>query len=241
MSETNVEELNKSEADKELIPPQRILVLDTETSGLSNDDRLVEIAWYEIDEHLNIIGSFESLVDPERPINPSASAAHHLTNKDVQHSPTEHELFKEILKDESFKNVWLIAHNASFDKRFISRWMDVTKVLCTMRASRKILTDMENYQMQTLRYTLELDGGDGDAHRALADVHVLYNLLKHLVESVGSLDALYEHVEKPMEITHMTFGKHKGLKLKMLPKKYVSWLLELDNLDEDLRLCLGKL
>ena len=66
---------------------ERTRVLDTETTGVSADASIVEIAWIEIDADLNEIRRFRSLIDPEMPISPGASGVHHITNEMVSGEP----------------------------------------------------------------------------------------------------------------------------------------------------------
>jgi exodeoxyribonuclease X len=68
------------------------------------------------------------------------------------------------------------------------------------------------------------------------------SLLGKMTEDFGyTLWDLFEAANTPIQMTKMTFGKHKGTPLKDLPTSYVTWLLKLDNLDPDLRASLGNL
>ena len=69
------------------------LVLDSETTGVEEDDKVVEIGWFEIDEEFNILNRYESLIDPQRMIAPAASAVHGLTLEELKDSPTIEEYF----------------------------------------------------------------------------------------------------------------------------------------------------
>lgn len=51
---------------------ERYVFLDTETTGVSETDRICEIGWIEFDKDLNEIGRVHSLIDPEMLISPSA-------------------------------------------------------------------------------------------------------------------------------------------------------------------------
>ncbi len=61
-------------------------ILDTETASLQKG--VVEIAWLRINDKLEVIDEFHSLVNPECPIEPGAFAIHGISDEDVCWSPT---------------------------------------------------------------------------------------------------------------------------------------------------------
>ena len=51
-----------------------------------------------------------------------------------------------------------------------------------------------------------------------------------------TLEDLVEISNKPKVITHLPFGKHKGVAIKDVPKAYIQWMLNtVQNLDPELR------
>ena len=60
----------------------KLIFFDTETTGNTEKDFLVQIAFKHEDE------SFTELYKPETKIPPEASAIHHITNKMVADKPT---------------------------------------------------------------------------------------------------------------------------------------------------------
>jgi len=226
---------------------QRLLISDTETTGFNpTKDGIVEIAFVEVSESLIELSRFEKIVNPNIPISASASATHGLTDKDVLGCPTVEEALKRFEPD-YFEDVFLIAHNAQFDLRFLKKYWQITGIFCTLKAARFIYPEAPDHKLGTLRYWLKLDNDLGVrkdilAHSALSDVEVTLTLLKRMVKNSGlTLPQLHEEIYKPKKITHMTFGKLKGTKLEDLPKKYVTWLLTLKDLDVDLRNSLVKI
>lgn len=91
---------------------ERIIVLDTETTGVTPSDRIVELAWIEIDQNLEEVGRFQTLVDPEMLISPSAMGVHHITDADVESAPTIEEVFA-VVRPKEFEGqgVVMVAHN----------------------------------------------------------------------------------------------------------------------------------
>lgn len=215
----------------------KILVADTETSGLSKADGICQLAFTEINHELEVITSWDSLIDPECPISPSASGVHGITDKMVEDAPTMAEAM-EILVEKfgSFDDILLICHNISFDLRFLRPYWGVSATLCTMKAARKLIPESPDHKLQTLKFFLGWSQNIEGAHSAAGDVADLFELLKILVGRSGmDLFGLLGYHMRPEKLTHMPWGKHKGVPLEELPKQYRSWLLTLPDLDESLR------
>lgn len=224
----------------------RWIVGDTETTSLK-DPRACQIAWVEVDDNLQILNEFSSLIDPERAIEPGASGTHHITNAMVSDAPTMDEFFYTVHDNPlGHGDVVLVAHNAAFDRPMIQPYVgNLVTTLCTLRLARAIYPDMENHKLQTLRYAFELDTGKVDAHSASGDVAVLIKLLERMMTDTGlDMPGLLELGRKPLNITKFTFGKFKGKLIDPTSKEqqgWVSWLLKQDNVDPDLRATLTAL
>lgn len=223
----------------------RILVCDTETTLVTMEDGLVinypvEVAFLELDEELNIISSFETLANPGCPIDPEAMAVHHITDEMVAGRPSMEEILEAEFSADFFNDVLVVAHHAPFDSEVMNPYWEIADSLCTLRAARHLYPDAPAHKLQVLRYWLKLvpmTALCGDAHRAMADVAVLYELLWNLIE-VGNFERIEDLLElskSPITVTRMPFGKHKGMELKDLPSGYVRWLLGTADIDDDLR------
>lgn len=212
-----------------------LLLFDTETASIKGG--VCDIAIVIIDENLNVVWEAESLIDPERPIEPSAQGIHHISDDMVIDQPTLAE-FMEIY-GYPFKRpgVAFGGHNVQFDLRMTQPHLPENyRTLCTMKLARNLWPDAENVKLQTLRYMFKLDGGE--AHRAMGDVRVCLSLLRMVADQRGiGLTGLLELARKPISLDNkMPFGKHRGEKLRDLPKSYVTWLLgNATELDPDLR------
>lgn len=221
----------------------RFLVADTETTGITPEDRVCEVAWVELDEELQVLDRQHSLIDPQRMISHSASGTHGITNADVIEAPTLDEFFDIILGGTYFAKgdeVCLIAHNADFDKRFLGPYMPIVMTLCTLRLARRVYPQAENHKLSTLMYALGLTRGK--SHSADGDVDTTVDLLFKIVEKTGkTLPDLVAASLEPVWVEKMPFGKHKDMPLKSLPGTYVQWLMKLDNLDRDMRWSLEQL
>jgi len=203
---------------------QRILVADVETTGVTTDAKVVELAWVELNEDLDVIDRRYSLIDPGIHIPASASGVHGITNMDVAEAPTIEEFFNIVLPGEEGSvdgDILLVGHNVGFDRRFLAPHMNVTQELCTLRLARRIWPDMENHKLSTLMYALELKRGK--SHSAEGDVDTCHDLLcKIRGEAQVGVRDLVIIANAPIEVAKMPFGKHRGVELSLLPNSYVS-------------------
>ncbi len=213
----------------------KLIFFDTETTGNTEKDFLLQIA-YKTDSE-----SFTGLYKPEVKIPPEASAVHHITNKmlaDKQSfkASTDSGKIKKLFED---KDSVVVAHNAPFDLMIIKK-EDITpnKFICTLRVARDLDTEgkIERYNLQYLRYLLDLDV-EATAHDAMGDVLVLEKLFERLKNKIIKENGLSEDetIEKMIEISsHPTlmktfgFGKHNGKKIEevlAIDRGYLEWLL----------------
>ena len=220
------------------------LLADVETTGVGTTDKIVEVAWLLMDGDFKTLDEGHSLINPQRPIPAGASAVHGITTKDVENAPTADEYFYDVLGNKlGSVDAIFTAHNSAFDFRYLGPYLpEATPQMCTLRLARKLYPDVDNHKLGTLVYALELDVDKSRFHSADGDMIILMSLLGKMTEDFGyTLWDLFEAANTPIQMTKMTFGKHKGVPLKDLPASYVSWLLKLDNLDPDLRASLGSL
>lgn len=215
-----------------------LLVLDTETASLEKG--VVDIAWVEVDDHLNILGEVQAFINPEVPINPSASGVHGITDDMVADKPTLSEFMHSIGNPFEARRVLMIGHNIAFDIRMVNPWFGHVEPLCTLKLARVAYKDAPDHKLQTLMYYLGLK--PKGKHNALDDVYTCYELLQHLQDTLNlDLEGLYRLAKQPIFIEKMPFGKHKGVPLEKVPRGYISWLLNQDSVDENLRWSFEKL
>lgn len=214
---------------------KRYLCLDVETTGVTPDSRIVEIAWIEIGKDLKVIEKIGSLIDPQMPIPASAMGVHHITDQMVEDAPTISEFFNEVIPGHFSKDdhIVLIAHNAIFDRRFVAEWIPIGETLCTLRLARELWPDLPDHKLQTLRYHFKLEGGR-KAHGAAEDCETLLALLQHMATThTQSLEGLLDMCKGPLPIRRIPFGKYKGQLIEKVPSHYLTWLLGQD-IDTDL-------
>lgn len=216
----------------------RILFLDTETTGNSDGDRLIQLAVKEryVDEPL-----INALYKPPVPISIESMAIHHITEKKVAARPAfvdapEYEGLKDLLEsDEAI----VVAHNAAFDLGMLAReGVEPHQFICTYKVAYALDPSdvLPNYRLQYLRYLLDLDV-EAEAHDALGDVLVLEALFARLLEKMkerhgteeAALEAMLAISAKPLLFTTIRFGKYSGKRIEDIVKTdrpYLEWLLK---------------
>lgn len=219
------------------ISDTKFIVIDTETTGLNPEvDRVVEISLVEVSKR-GVNPVFDTLIDPQCAIPPTASAVHHITAKDVEGKPKFEEIWPIVM---SFvEDAVIVAHNATFDKSMLPEtdrpW------LCSLRLARHLWPDAPAYGNQVLRYWLGIDINSGMTHRATADTlvtaFVLIEELKHYrAQFSNNAHELLTYANSPIQVNNMPFGKYRGKAISQLPQDYVNWALNnLSDLDPDVR------
>jgi DNA polymerase III epsilon subunit-like protein len=220
----------------------RYLLGDTETTGATAEDKVVELAWVEFDESLNVLDRQHSLIDPEIAICPSASGVHGITMRDVIEAPTIEEFFSILIADKFLDPICFIAHNVGFDVKYMKPFMPgIKETLCTLRLARRFFPDAPNHKLPTLMYYLNLERGK--SHSAAGDVETTLDLLRKVVQESGlGLDGLLKLSKEPMWIKTWPMGKWRGKPID-IDKGYVKWALGpkgMTELDPDLRWSLGQ-
>lgn len=212
----------------------RLIIGDTETTGLGPLRKAVDLALMEIDEDMNIVGTAEALLNPQRLIDPSATEIHGISDDDVKDCPTQHEWMMETFGGQIEEETCLIGYRISFDLPMIQPlFAQKLRIFDALPLVQTMFPDLANHKLQTIREHLALEGGT--AHRAMGDVLTTHQLLQVIIPMTGR--TLTDHVSTPFQMIHrMPWGKkHKGDLLVNLPRGYRKWLLDLSDLDPNLR------
>jgi len=226
-----------------------LIFLDIETTGLETKDRICSIGW--ILHNGNDVRAHHELIRPPRKIPPSASALHHITNEMVAAQPLfESSKSVALLQELNSPETVLVSHNAAFELEMLQKegivWQG--KIVDTLKCSRHIIAECEQYALQFLRYELKLyqkETSAADAlkidiapHNALSDALHVKLLYEYLLES-ATPDELIEMSCTHALITRFTFGKYRGRYIEEIALKepgYLQWMLNnMVDIDEDLR------
>ena len=144
---------------------------DLETTGLSSLSRIVEVGAVRF--HVGEEGEqLQTLVDPGCSIPRGVSRINGITDEMVRGAPGAREALGQLA---SFsEGCVMIAHNARYDSSIVSTELlraDLTmppaNVLCTIKASKRLLPPMRNYRLRTVAEALDIF--PEEYHRALSD------------------------------------------------------------------------
>ncbi|MBN2730945.1 MAG: hypothetical protein JXR26_00820 [Balneolaceae bacterium] len=144
-------------------------IIDLETTGFSpkRGDKILEVGIVKVQENDKIVDKFSTLVNPNRDI--SNYHVHGVKPSLVKNAPKFDEL-KDFIR--SFVNgSTLVAHNASFDLRFLENELidqnENLNAICTIKLSRMLDSTLPSRKLDILceYYDIEIK----DNHQAFAD------------------------------------------------------------------------
>lgn len=185
------------------MPTSDFAVLDFETTGLlpRRHDRVIEVAIVRVDCTGRMIDEYATLVNPRRDLGPTH--IHGLKAGDLLAAPEFCEIVGDVLA--LLENAILVAHNASFDLRFLRAEMERADInlphvqhVCTMQLARaadpfacgRCLCDLCDY------FGIELQ----HAHSALYDARAAATLLAVCLDQIAApLGPPYLRGEIPAE------------------------------------------
>lgn len=184
----------------------RIAVADTETTGLDEEDQVVELATVTMEMMRYEVGSrswevaepvalWSTLIQPTIAVKPEARAQHHLTDKQLAAAPTMRSLLGDRGLPEFSGDVVLAAHNLEFDERLLAQSIAAAgydaadclpvRRICTLQCSKHVWPAAPRHGNQFLRYWLNLvvPPLSGPPHRAGPDAVVTASLLQRMLET----------------------------------------------------------
>lgn len=208
----------------------KAVILDTETTGL-NEPRLVEAAMIGFDSPASlhkVAFEFAGRFNPGKPIEFGAMATHHIADADVADAPSP----AAFALPQGCE--YIIGHNVDFDWKVIGE--PKVKRICTLAFCRKFWPE-DSHQLGAMLIRLEGVGAIArlrGAHSAAVDAYNCRTVLQHILAKIGPPET-WEEVWQASEAARipevMTFGKHKGAKLKDVPRDYKDWLLRQPDVD----------
>jgi DNA polymerase-3 subunit epsilon len=159
---------------------EKVVVLDFETTGLSPNrgDRATEIGAVVL-QRGEVVDRFQSLMNAGIGIPAFVQSLTGITNRMIADAPPAEQVMRAFA--EFAGDMPLVAHNASFDKRFLDTELRRVGIrrrgrfACSMRVARRIYPDARNHKLNTLAHYMGLDWS-GRHHRAMADVEMTTRL-----------------------------------------------------------------
>lgn len=160
---------------------KRLIVLDTETTGLSPQDghRIIEIGCVELINRRLTGNRFHAYINPNRAIDAGAMAVHGITNEFLQDKLTFQQIAEEFI--EFIRGAELVIHNAPFDVGFINHEFtqlslgtvkEYSTVFDTLAFARKKHAGQRN-SLDALCKRYGIDNSHRDLHGALLDAEIL--------------------------------------------------------------------
>lgn len=195
----------------------RYAVIDFETTGLSplQGDRALEIAAV-IVENGEVQESWQSLMNPGIPVPTFITQLTGISQAMVRDAPPPKQVMAEVA--EFVRGATLVAHNASFDKKFWEHELARIRIrqqpsfLCTLLIARRLYPWADNHRLQTL---VELHNiqPEGEYHRALADATVTAHLFIQMKKDLAAL-----HENKKPDVAFMEqYQKLNKAQVKGMP------------------------
>jgi DNA polymerase-3 subunit epsilon len=165
-----------------------VIVLDFETSGLSPHygDRAIEIGAVRIEGSM-VTERFQSLMNPGFRISSFIESFTGISNDMVAAAPPCEEVMEQFA--EFIDGLPLVAHNASFDRRFLDAELGFigksrnNRMACSMLAARRVYPHAPNHQLRTLVRYCGIHT-NGTFHRALADAEMTGHLWIAMIDAV---------------------------------------------------------
>lgn len=165
------------------------VVFDTETTGLLPDrgDEIVQLAAVRVVNGRRIPGEvLNTLVNPGRPIPPSSTRIHGITDAMVKDAPSPAEVARQF---HAFaKGAVLVAHNADFDMAFLRRAAPDLHfdqpVMDTCVLSAMVFGAAGNHSLDALAERLNVELSDEARHTALGDAVATADILLKLLAAL---------------------------------------------------------
>lgn len=174
-------ELNKNILKREII-------LDTETTGLGKEDKIVEISLLELVDGVKTGRRLHYFFNPEKKISKRAVEIHQITNEKVADAPIFSQKAEDIIK--FIGSAIIIAHNANFDRRMLNQELisigkkpyPHCQFIDTLKIARYLFPNLPNNQ-DALCARFEVDNynrATTGIHSALEDTVQLYFIYLHM-------------------------------------------------------------
>ena len=176
--------------DHKNISADTVIVLDFETTGMSPDhgDRAIEIGAVKLEQG-EVVDRFQCLMNPGMRVNGFIEDFTGITNTLLKQAPPCEEVMDEFADFAGDSN--LVAHNASFDRRFLdAECYRISRdykgeFACSMLAARRVYQDAPNHKLGTLVAFNQLPN-DGTFHRALADAEMTAHLWLGMLDDINN-------------------------------------------------------
>ncbi|GAD90545.1 MULTISPECIES: PolC-type DNA polymerase III [Vibrio] len=167
-----------------------VIVLDFETTGLSPNmgDRAIEIGAVKLMDG-KVVDTFQQLMNPGFRVSSFIESYTGITNNMLRNAPSCAEVMTEFATFVGDSN--MVAHNASFDKRFLDAELELLDIqysgqfACSMLIARRLYQNAPTHKLGDLIRYKNIEH-DGVFHRALADSEMTARLWMVMLEELRS-------------------------------------------------------
>ncbi|MEZ9544787.1 DNA polymerase III subunit epsilon [Vibrio sp. 10N.286.45.A3] len=167
-----------------------VIVLDFETTGLSPNmgDRAIEIGAVKL-VNGEVVDTFQQLMNPGFRVSGFIEGYTGISNRTLSTAASCSEVMDEFA--DFIQDSQLVAHNASFDKRFLDAELDNIgrdyngQFACSMLIARRLIQDAPTHKLGDLVRFKNIDN-DGTFHRALADSEMTARLWLLMIDELQS-------------------------------------------------------
>ncbi|MTH79125.1 3'-5' exonuclease [Paracoccus aestuariivivens] len=189
----------------ETLSQMTFVVFDTETTGLDQTDRIVQIAGLRIMAGRLTGERFETLVNPGRSIPAAATAIHHISDEAVASAP---DLGEALAAFRHFtEGAVLVAHNAPFDMGHLRRAELETgvsfpnRVVDTVLLSAMLWGQGAQHTLDALADRLDVVISPEARHTAMGDAVATAEILLRMIsgleaKGLGNLEAISAEAHK---------------------------------------------
>ncbi len=191
---------------------QEFVILDFETTGLSPAyARIIEVGAVLVRDN-KIVEQFSQLMYPGFSIPYFITEITGITNQMVKGQPRPEAIMPKL--KEFLGNRPILAHNASFDQKFLVSEMEnagkkiENKFLCTLKLARRLILDSPDYKLTSLISHLKIKvPKEHKAHRALDDVISTYYIWMHMQKYVSEKIKITPDVDLFLKISNQPKNK----------------------------------
>ncbi|AFL68281.1 3'-5' exonuclease [Sulfurospirillum barnesii] len=228
----------------------KIIVLDTETTGIMEKDRICQLSFLVLNVEMEIEEIHNEVCKPPLPISYEAMAVHHITPEKVADAPAcvQTKAYERLLQLNTQENI-LVIHNAAFDLLMLAKegFTSQMNLIDTFRILRAYYPFDGSFALQYKRYQWGLYQREEalatqygiiiHAHDALGDVIVLKHLFERLCEE-HSMPKMILLCSEPIVLSHIPYGKNKGKKfvdVAQTERQDLHYMLNANGLDADVK------
>ena len=162
-----------------------MVALDLETTGLDvRMDKIIEIGMIRFDG-AEVLNTYQTFVNPDRPIPPAVTQLTHITNPMVSSAPHILDVLDEVAQFVGDDTI--VGHNIGFDLGFLRRYkiLSRNRSTDTYELASVLLPRAGRYKLSALAEQFGIDA-EGK-HRALADCTMTMKLYNKLIEKAYAL------------------------------------------------------